>query len=363
MKKIILYITLLILPSILFWGCQTECNGVVCFNEAVCDDGKCKCPYKLSDGYSAECIKNPSNMLPTITTLGSTNVQATSAKVGGNLVNVGGSAIIDKGICWSITSTPSLGNNVISNTTTEIGQFSETISGLSQSTTYYYRAYATNKSGTTYGGIQYFTTASTAGPNLVDVEGNVYQTTYIAGKLWMVQNLKVSKYRNGNSITSNVSNGNWSTTNAGAYTLYDGLGANNNKYGKIYNWHAVNDPRGLAPTGWHIPTQQEWYDLVEALGGYEVAGGKLKSTISYWNAPNTNGSNETNFQGLPGGKRTKDLTPTYTSEGQEGYFWSSTAASFGTGHAAYFKLSYNSAAADVSFEEKNFGFSVRCVKD
>jgi uncharacterized protein (TIGR02145 family) len=123
---------------------------------------------------------------------------------------------------------------------------------------------------------------------MTDIDGNQYDVIKIGNQLWMKENLKVSKYRNGEAILTGLVNSAWANTNKGAYAIYDNDNTNNERYGNLYDWYAVNDSRGLCPSGWHIPSESEWSTLISYLGGESVPRGKLKSIgTSYWNSPNS----------------------------------------------------------------------------
>ena len=164
-----------------------------------------------------------------------------------------------------------------------------------------------------------------------DADGNTYTTVTIGSQVWMKENLKTSKYRNGNAITTNLTDIGWQNTTSGAYAIYNNDAANNTTYGKLYNWYAVADPRGLCPAGWHAPSDAEWTTLENFLGGANGAGGKMKSTgtiltgTGLWQDPNTDATNSSGFTGLPGGYRLD--FGAYTDFGYYGYWWSSTEAS------------------------------------
>jgi uncharacterized protein (TIGR02145 family) len=202
-------------------------------------------------------------------------------------------------------------------------------------------------------------TSNSCGSNttVTDIDGNVYQTVSIGTQCWMKENLKVSKYRNGDPIPTNLDNTSWQSTTSGAYAIYNNDAANNTTYGKLYNWYAVADSRNLCPTGWHVPTDAEWTTLENYLGGRPVAGGKLKSTSNLWATPNTGATNESGFSGLPGGGR--DLNGTYDNIGNFGFWWSST----GIGTSWFRVLSYNLGGSDGWGEYEWVGFSVRCLRD
>jgi uncharacterized protein (TIGR02145 family) len=243
------------------------------------------------------------------------------------------------------------------NNGTGTGSFTSSITGLSPGTVYYVRAYATNSAGTAYGNQQTLTTATSSNP--VDVDGNVYTTVTIGTQVWMKENLKVSKYRNGDPIPTNLTDAAWGATTTGAYSIYNNDAANNTTYGKLYNWYAVADSRNLCPVGWHVPTDSEWTTLENYLGGTSVAGGKLKSTSTLWNAPNTSATNESGFSGLPGG--TRDRFGTYYFIGSNGAWWSSTeySATYAWGR----NLNYGNGNSGRDYYDGQGGFSVRCLRD
>ena len=152
----------------------------------------------------------------------------------------------------------------------------------------------------------------------------------------------------------------WIKLKTGAWCYYENKAENGTTYGKLYNWYAVNDPRGLAPEGFHIPTYGEWEILIAYLGGNEVAGGKMKEKgTDHWEKPNTNASNSSSFTGLPGGYLHADGDFCYI--GQTGCWWSSSKSDkiYAWRRAMYFDYS------EVNLNESNkvYGFSVRCLKD
>jgi uncharacterized protein (TIGR02145 family) len=173
----------------------------------------------------------------------------------------------------------------------------------------------------------------------------------------MKQNLKVSKYRNGDSIPTNLSNSTWQNTTSGAYAIYNNTATNNSIYGKLYNWYAVADPRELCPTGWHVPSDAEWTTLENFLGGSSVAGGKMKSANGWYGGGN--GSNSSGFTGLPGGYRYSNGS--FNNVGVYGFWWSSTQSS--SPFAWYRFLNYFGAYSFRANDDSAAGFSVRCVRD
>ena len=145
----------------------------------------------------------------------------------------------------------------------------------------------------------------------------IYTSVLIGTQQWMQQNLEVVTYRDGTVIPQVTDATAWAGLTTGAWCYYGNDPSSG--YGKLYNWYAVNDPRGLAPQGWHIPTDAEWTTLSTLLGGTSVAGGKMKTTgITRWNSPNTSATNESGFAGLPGGYR--NGSGTFYSVGAFGYW-------------------------------------------
>ena len=157
------------------------------------------------------------------------------------------------------------------------GSFSSIMTGLSLNTPYYVRAYATNILGVAYGNEVSFTLPmNLPGPQVTDIDGNTYNSVQIGNQTWMAENLKVKHYRNGDTLTNEKDDVTWCNLTVGAWCNYDNYEPNAGVYGRLYNWYAVNDNRSICPTGWHVPTTEEWDILSLFLGGDSVAGGKLK---------------------------------------------------------------------------------------
>jgi uncharacterized protein (TIGR02145 family) len=207
-------------------------------------------------------------------------------------------------------------------------------------------------------------TSSCTSPTVTDVDGNSYATVQIGTQCWTQSNLKVSKYRNGDNIPTGLSDAQWSSTSSGAYAIYGNDNANDALYGKMYNWYAVNDSRGLCPVGWHVPSDAEWTTLTNFLGGEGIAGGAMKSTTTLptpggWNSPNEGATNSSGFTSLPGGYRGSGGGFDYL--GYNGFWWSSSGA--GSGSAWYRYLNFTNASAYRSIYVHRIGFSVRCARD
>ena len=174
----------------------------------------------------------------------------------------------------------------------------------------------------------------------------------IGKQVWMTKNLNVDKFRNGDPIPEAKTEGEWKAYNqAGeaAWCYYENDPKNGAKYGKLYNWYAVNDPRGLAPKGWHIPTDAEWTELTDYLGGVEKAGAKMKSKEGWYK--NGNGTNSSGFSGLPGGLRSS--YGAFDVIGYYGYWWSSTE--FNTVYAGYRPRNFTPGNCYSSYNDKAYG--------
>ncbi len=189
----------------------------------------------------------------------------------------------------------------------------------------------------------------------VDATTNNLNTIKIGTQTWTTKNLDVTTYRNGEVIPQVQDANEWANLSTGAWCYYENKTANGSSYGKLYNWHAVNDPRGLAPKGYHIPSNAEWTILIDNLG--DEAGIKMKSSSGWKN--NGNGTNTSGFAGLPGGYRY--YNGNFNNIGANGYWWSSSE--YNTNYAWYRFLNSNNGSVNRSSYFKLFGFSVRCLRD
>lgn len=196
--------------------------------------------------------------------------------------------------------------------------------------------------------------------DLIDIDGNVYQTVQIGDQLWMAENLRTSRFVNGDPIPLVMENAAWAQLATPAWCNYGNNSANDAIYGKLYNWFAVADPRGLCPDGWHVPTDEEWSTLREFLGGQAVAGGKMKTTTG-WELPNTGATNESGFSALPAGYRWFN-DGTFTGLTFYAGWW--TATPFDVDNAWYYFATHTSAGLSRNYTfGKRRGFSVRCIRD
>jgi uncharacterized protein (TIGR02145 family) len=196
-------------------------------------------------------------------------------------------------------------------------------------------------------------------------QSGIFKSVKIGDQIWMQENLNVSKFRNDDPIPEAKTDEEWLKANQNGKPAWCYYSINSKNYGKLYNWYAVNDPRGLAPEGWHIPSYDEWSKLANDLG--ENAGSKLKSTTGWKireedNSNSTksgNGNNSSGFAATPGGSRLYDGTFNYA--GNYGYWWSSTKN--GSLSSWNFFLSYEEDDSILDSSDIDWGFSVRCIQD
>jgi uncharacterized protein (TIGR02145 family) len=305
----------------------------------------------------------------------------TSAICGGEVLSDGSNSIIEKGICWSRTVNPTFENLHITSGPGS-GKFSRTITVLDPNTQYYIRAYAINSKDTIYGNIVYLTTKPSTqyifNPKLIygtvsDKEGNSYKTIRIGNQTWMAQNLRATKFQNGNPIPSVSDIQTWLKSSSPCQSAYS-FNENSDtlsKYGRYYNWQSVIDKRNIAPTGWHVATENDWDTLWGYLiaNGYNYKGNSTDSDIAkalasqsgwenfdswsvgylqFWN-------NKSGFSALPAGILNDQPNLPYESA----YWWSySESPNFNCRY-----LSYKSNLMISTSVSPKYGLSVRCVKD
>jgi uncharacterized protein (TIGR02145 family) len=289
----------------------------------------------------------PGSILATINTTAISAITFDQATSGGNITCDGGAAVTERGICYNTAPTPTTANNkVVSGT--GAGNFSTAITRLTASTTYYVRAYAINSAGTAYGAEIKFTTD--------------FESITIGTQTWMKKNLEVTTYRNGDSIPQVTGATAWAGLSAGAWCYYNNDPANGTVYGKLYNWFTVNDPRNIAPAGWHVPSQTDWMVLIAFLGDNVVAGGKMKEQgTAHWNSPNAGATNSSGFTALPGAFRS--YNGDFSALGNQGNWWSVTENLFNTPIAWFCPLNFDNGGVNLNSFNKPAGFSVRCIKD
>lgn len=308
--------------------------------------------YNKSAGFSIRCLNGP---LPLAATDTAKTVTSTSVSLNGS-VNPNGASTT---VTFEYGLTTSYGSTITATQSPASGSvpvnISTNLTGLTPGTTYHYRIKALNSGGTSYGADMSFTTPATVS----DVDGNIYNAVQIGTQVWMKENLKTTKFNDNTPIVLTTVNASWSSLTTASYCWYNNdLGTYKSTYGAMYNWFSVN-AGNLCPTGWHVPTVNEWDILFTYLGTLATAGSKLKSTL-LWAAPNPGADNSSGFTAFPGGARYGE-TGIFDSDLSYGHWWSSTNG--GTLTANYFSL--NSNASDINWYNniKKHGLSVRCLKD
>jgi uncharacterized protein (TIGR02145 family) len=346
-----------------------------------------------SVGGPVRCLKDTFSIVsaPTLTTTAITSITTTSSTSGGNITSVGGAPITARGVVWSTTTNPTIALSTKTSDGTGTGSFTSTLNNLTPKTTYYVRAFATNSDGTGYGNEISFTTAEAVmnipcpgTPTVKDIDGNIYNTVQIGTQCWTKENLRVTKYIDGSVIPLDESGGTagngtgqtWSSRTTGARTVYAHSASNLATYGYLYNWYAVSDIKGLCPNGWHVPFDGDWTVMIQALDPSQlvntgnvfiflgtqstIVGGILKKTgTTYWSSPNTGATNEIGFSILPGGNR--NSVGSFSNIRDGALFWSASVAN--SKYAWRRSLSYNDGGVARFFNDKQDGFSVRCLKD
>jgi uncharacterized protein (TIGR02145 family) len=316
--------------------------------------------------------------VPTVFTLAASSVTSSSAVVGGNVTDDGGGTISERGFYYGTSSNPmSTGTKVQAGNGT--GTYSTTLPALSPQTRYYFVAYAVNERGTALGEERSFDTKAIT---VTDYDGNVYQTVQIGSQVWMAENLKVTRYENGQSIQYVSSFPGWHDLLVDDKAYCWAFNEVSSIYGMLYSWAgAMNgasssnaDPsgvQGVCPDGWHLPSDPEWKQMEKDLGMSQAEadgtsyrgtdeGGKLKEEeTAHWNDPNTGATNTTGFTALPASYR--DWDGQFGPTGQNASFWTTTeASSSDTWNRVLFD---NFAGVYRSSYNKIMGLSVRCVKD
>lgn len=272
---------------------------------------------------------------PVVSTKEVTAISRTGALSGGIISDDRGQTVTARGVCWSEQINPTVEDHK-SEDGLGAGGFNSDISGLEQFKTYYVRAYATNASGTTYGSTMSFTTQET----FTDLrDGMEYQTAIIGNQEWMAENLAYEPEE-------------------GRFWAYANDSGFIESYGLLYNWTTA---REVCPQGWHLPNSDEFKQLVDTLGGLNVAGGKMKN-LTGWNSPNTGATNSSGFTGLPGGAFYPSQQQVFSYEGNAGFWWSSTEAS-NNSRAISIELNRVRNSVVMGAPIKKQGFSCRCIRN
>ncbi|MCX6257884.1 MAG: hypothetical protein NTW49_08325 [Bacteroidia bacterium] len=345
----------------------------------------------ITDGTCANLVTNSTHViygLSEVTTIYVDNLTQVSATGSGEVINQGISPVYERGVCWGTSPNPTIVAFSASNGSGS-GAYTVNFTGLTGNTTYHLRAYAINSEGVSYGADVTFTTPNWNIPcpgisTATDNDGNTYTARLIGRQCWMKENLKTTHYSDGTALVDGTGAGDISNHLSTKYwfVYYDQI-INKNIYGLLYNWAAImnNSPQsnsnpsgvqGICPTGWHLPSDQEWQQLEMTLGmtfeevikwNYRGVseGGKIKeSGTSHWTWPNNGATNQSGFTALPGGKRYDDANG-FTGLSTDGY-WGSCSGSYSSSHTIRILNSDEVRIARASYDTSGC-YSVRCIRN
>jgi uncharacterized protein (TIGR02145 family) len=327
-----------------------------------------------SDATEPAAEEQPDCALPTVITARVTDIKVNRAVSGGEVTHDGGCGVRARGVVWNTSALPTIGDHKTSDGGGS-GSFTSVITELESGASYFVRAYATNDQGTAYGEPRRFRTSQ---GTVLDIDGNEYEIVKIGALWWMAENLKVTRYSNGDAIPSGLSADEWEKADYGAYTIYphgliQGLSSDAEvvaAYGKLYNWFTVDDSRGICPEGWQVPREEDWDQLLLDVGGWPgsfgfpgTGGDALKSTRTdpdshpRWPWGNL-GTNESGWSALPGGRALFDGQ--FSGLGTHANWLSATARD---GLHSWSRFLYH-AGGDVfvNYSFKQNGNSIRCIR-
>ncbi|WP_162304415.1 fibrobacter succinogenes major paralogous domain-containing protein [Maribellus luteus] len=278
--------------------------------------------------------------------------------------------IVARGVCWGKNEQPTLGNS-FSVDDGGFGASSSKITGLNANSLYYLRAYYRSETDTVYGNQIEFSTPDYIlfNPELTygtvtDIDGNEYKTIQIGDQTWIAENLKTTRYQNGDAITHETDLYKWGhfQIQTGAYIFYDNNESNKDVHGALYNWYAASDSRNIAPEGWRVPTVEDWKKLSDYISPFQNGyyGYKLRETTSahwsFYDPMRLASTNSTGFTAIPSGKAVSgkfmDLGAQYA------YYWTGTGTQDGS------SCIYLGEDIAIDFMQPNArGFSIRCIKN
>jgi uncharacterized protein (TIGR02145 family) len=328
--------------------------------------------YAINDsdvGYGPVVSFTTSDMSPSELNTSSINyITPKSAFCNGIVTFEGDPPIIKRGFCWDVDPVPDTSDNqwmIDFDVKPYFAEYTHLISNLNPETTYYVRAFALSEAGISYGNELSFTTlADLSGTEgtVTDIEENIYKTLSIGTQIWMVENLKTTKYNDGNSIPLVTDAVIWSNLTTPAYCWYDNEEAMyKDLYGALYNWYTVNTGK-LCPIGWHVPLEDDWIIIDSYLGGEEVSGIKLKEAgFEHWILIQGSriATNESGFTSLPSGMRSS--SGGFNTIGESNFFWASTNCGLTGARYRHHDVECDYVTSGCTTITR--GFSVRCIKD
>lgn len=324
--------------------------------------------------------------VPQLVTFPADKINQGKAEGGGAVVSEGSSDITVRGLVWSDATGVSLDSAIASTSDgNQLGTFlttmdrkSETEMFLDSNTTYYMRAYAVNEQGVGYGEELSFTTMENfyiEGESVTDINGSTYRTVLYekGGKTWMAENLKATSFNNGDAIPFISETEAWNNDSLGAYCYWENDPSFIQDYGMLYNYYAVDDPRGVCPTGYHVPDNIEWATLREHIAEYSSSTSNITSQFKeegddFWSSNDESRNNFSGFSARGAGIRSASIFGDYERIREQTTFWSSFEYEDVLGETVLSALTIGSGDFPVLFESssgnmKHAGHSVRCVKD
>jgi uncharacterized protein (TIGR02145 family) len=325
-------------------------------------------PIQVTITENIELIAIFEGQVPLVRTDSVSNISGNSADVTATVLDENAFEVIERGVCYAEHENPDLFDVCYDAELNTDDSFTVSITGLEPETEYFVRAYATSEAGTGFGEQLSFTT------KLADIDGNVYEVVEIGEQVWMAENLRTSRYQNGDAIPEVSSGTDWASLSIGAWVYYNNDSSYDEVYGKLYNGYAALDDRNICPAGWRVPTDDDWKaleltaglpeeeaDTTGARGGFENTGGMLKDdNTNLWSPPNTGANNETGFTALPGASR-NSLGLFDIIEGNAGVWWSTSQTDDDNAYSR--KLRFDSSAIFREISDLNAGYSVRCVRE
>ena len=300
--------------------------------------------------------------IPKVETLEPENIEASSALVGGEIINPGASNIINQGVCYSQENSDPDFDDTCLYYEGDDQIFQILMEDLDPVNQYHVRAFAENDIGYHFGESYSFTTKY---ETVTDIDGNEYRILEIGEQVWMIDNLRTTRFSNGDPIPLREENHYWAEETAlsePAYCWYNNDDSYADPYGALYNFEAAADPRNVCPDGWRVMDNDDRKELIMGYLGGSAGGGDLKTTgtiedgTGLWYAPNVDATNESGFSAIPAGLR----HPVTGGMGYHSLMWSST--SFGNSGIAL-GLAYNDKWAITYYYGKQYGFSIRCVME
>lgn len=326
---------------------------------------------KKESGNSVRCVKD-GPMVPSILTLGVTDITTNSAKVESMITDAGTSAVSEKGVVWSYEMFSTLDKNRYTPSTHSTGNFYITnLTGLEPNSLYYARGYAKNGTGINYSKIEVeVQTEQVFMPiafndnlnyeNVSDIDGNVYKTIKIGNKTWMAENLRTTKLKNGEKIDFLATKDDWINTNKTGFGFIPVEEKMRTLYGHLYNGYAAINPN-ICPGGWHVPTTAEYKELMNFLGGEDEAGGKLREKgNNHWIIPSTQANNSSGFSALPAGNIYEG---NYYGFGRFFRTWSRSFWGTSSSRIECLYMDYNDNKPIIFNYPMISAISIRCVKD